>query len=95
MPIRYVHLDESLEYVVLELRLATPKDERTYLVLRSHRKEPGFSNLTRRDETMMRDADDLCGNGFQASVWQVSKQIMCEEVNAAGKPKQPRTKKGL
>lgn len=87
MPIKYVHLDESVEYVALELRLATPKDDKTFLVIRSHRTATDSFHLTSRDELMMRDADDLCGNGFQASVWKVSRQTMCEQLNAEGKPK--------
>jgi len=89
---RYVHLDQNVEYVTRELRLATPNDPDTFVVLRSFRLCDSEHIDGRKTSNLMRDAEELGANGFDASVWEVSRQQLCNRLGVEGNPLPPRKK---
>lgn len=79
---RFIHLDENVEYISHELRLATPNDPNTFVVLRSFKLADVEHIDERKTHGLTRDAEELRSRGFDSSVWEVSRQHLCKPLDA-------------
>ena len=77
---RFVEIQDPVEFASFEVRIRCPKDENLYLVVtsRSIGKSPGSEDKARYYGD--RDVENLQCVGFDASLWRVSKAVVNEKI---------------
>ena len=77
---RFVEIQDPVEFTSYEVRIQSPNDEKTFLVITSRKVEKNDPKELMVANYTARDVDVLKAEGFDASAWKVSKAVVNERI---------------